>query len=163
MHLQVDRTRSKSKRLSGSRNKRYSGQSPSTSQLPSQSCPSPPPLLLKQGDSSSTHRRHYSGSSHKSKKSSRKHTISHCSTKKSKHEAANLQHDSLSGSEKEEVSITNNLQGIFLKKRESSSPKSSLSLDDGKASFVKKNSSIPEKANQFEMMPTLHNVSGNNR
>ena len=44
-----------------------------------------------------------------------------------------------------------------MKKRESSSPKSSISLD------VKKHSSIPEKANQFDMMPTLHNVSGSNR
>ena len=184
--------RSRSKRNSGnfqnkshhsnSEHVKYSRSSPS--QIPSQSCPSPP-VLFKQNESSSGSRRHLSGSSHKSSKrgsnSSRR-----TGMKKSSFHKRNADQDqeTLSGSDKEEVSITNNLQEILLKKRDSNFAKSckiseiysgritsasGSSAVDKTVSSRKRQSSSTSKpstcgqssdiSRQFDSMPTLHNFA----
>ena len=173
-------------------------------QLPSQSCPSPspPPVLVKQLDPApapapalETSRQHHrSGSSHRSRKD-------HGSTgrrpgsglegglvkrstpgthKKDLSSIITQDQETLSGSDKEEVSITNNLHGILLKKRETPNFAKSCKISKiysgrlpgaGDKSFSKKkqmntfrssncDSNICDNSREYDSMPTLHNYTG---
>ena len=167
-------------------------------QLPSQSCPSPspPPVLVKQLDPAlETSRQHHrSGSSHKSRNDhgssnrrpgsglegglvKRSSPVAH---KKDLSSIITQDQETLSGSDKEEVSITNNLHGILLKKRETPNFAKSCKISKiysgrlpgaGDKSFSKKkqmntfrssncDSNICDNSREYDSMPTLHNYTG---
>ena len=169
-------------------------------QLPSQSCPSPspPPVLVKQLDPApalETSRQHHrSGSSHRSRhdhgSSSRRpgsglegglvKRSSPVAHKKDLSSIITQDQETLSGSDKEEVSITNNLHGILLKKRETPNFAKSCKISKiysgrlpgaGDKSFSKKkqmntfrssncDSNICDNSREYDSMPTLHNYTG---
>ena len=198
--LLLQRSRTKAKRLSGSRSQLSPKPRPKSmsQQLPSQSCPSPspPPVLVKQLDPApapalETSRQHHrSGSSHRSRKDhgssgrrpgsgleKRSTPVTH---KKDLSSIITQDQETLSGSDKEEVSITNNLHGILLKKRETPNFAKSCKISKiysgrlpgaGDKSFSKKkqmntfrssncDSNICDNSREYDSMPTLHNYTG---